>query len=259
MKKLIRQNISLLMAIVTFTLTVVAMVNIFYAWFTDNSKVKATAVSVISEGDTVIIRDLMEVNRYLDDTLISDKWYHSDEVGQYYEWDAEKSEFILDKGEKIPLSVANVLPNEYIDITMWYMTRETSGDAYSIGIANMDDSQGIFTEVIGDEFYNHTALGVFRIGEVTEDENGVRTVDDDAWYWLAKYNGDTLPDTKYEQLVFKRGTFSTEVTEIIGDEEYYKTTFRIEMNLSQYAVLHYTTTNALSEKIVEIRSFRLFV
>lgn len=260
MKRMIKHNISLILSIVTFAAAVVVMFSSIYAWFTTNAKVDSHAVVITTSSDDVIIRDLMEVNRYLNDTKVSDKWYHSDEAGVYYEWNPDESEYVLDEnGDLIPLSVANVLPNEYIDITMWYMTVSENSGTYSIAVANMDDSKGIFKETIDGEEYNHTALGVFRVGEVMEDSEGNRSVDDSSWHWLATYNGDKLADTKYDSIIFKQGDFALETPEVIGEETYYKTTFRIEMNLTQYGVLHYTTTNALSEKIVEIKSFRLFV
>ncbi len=252
---MIKRYYKLGLSVLSLILTTGLLVMVLYGWYVTNEKASVDGIRATSSSGSVEIRDKMSVKRYLNNELVSEKEYHADTNSVYYEWDVTNSEFILNDGNKVPLGVASMFPYEYIDITMWYRSTYSGLSTYSIGITNMDDSEGTFTETINDVNYTHTALGVFRIGEVTLDSNNKEVVNN--WYWLADYNGDTLEDTKYDVVTFKTGNFSNESSETIDGITYYKTTFRIQMNLTNYYVLKKTSTNMLSEKKVKIKEIRV--
>ena len=255
MKQMIMKFKGLTLSIISLFVTVFLLIFAIFSWYVSNETVTVDGVRATSSSGGVEIRDKMTVKRYLNNALVSNKEYHADTNSIYYEWDVTNSKFVLDDGNKVPLGVASMFPNEYIDITMWYRATYSNVSTYSIGITNMDDSEGTFIETIDDEEYTHTALGVFRVGEVTLDSNDEEVVNN--WYWLADYNGDEEEDTKYDVVTFKNGNFSTEDSETIDGITYYKTTFRIQMKLDNYYTLSKTSTNMLSEKKVKIREIRV--
>ncbi len=240
-------------------ITILLVVIIGMAWYISNKEVTANGITATTSSDNVQIREIMEVKRYMQGEQVSDKFYHADGNKIYYEWDLENEAYILDSNnQKIPMQILSVFPNEYVDITMWYrQTGQALSGGYTIGLSDFDDSEGIFTETIEGVDYSHSSLGVFRVREVTLDEDNKQVINN--WSWLATYNDDTIADTKYNKVVFKNGDFDTETPVTIGEVEYYTTTFRIEMNLTQYNELTYTSTNMLSEKCVVINKIELIV
>lgn len=243
-------------SITCLIITILFLVLTMFSWYVSNKQVSANGIRATTSTNEISIREIMVVKRYLNNQLVSTKEYHADDNRTYYEWDTENNQFKLSDGNKIPLGVASMFPNEYIDITMWYKSYIDGATTYKIGLTDIDDSNGLFTETVNGVEYTHTALGVFRVGEVTLDEDDKEVVSE--WQWLADYNGDTEEDTKYSIVYFKSGDFSdTDDVETINNVEYHKATFRIQMNLTNYYNLTYTSTNMLSEKKVKIKEIRV--
>ena len=237
----------------------VSVISGIFAWFTVNQSTKSDNVTVDTNDENVHFRNLIEITRYYNSSIVSDTWYHCEDGDtNYYEYSLSTGYVYDDDSNLIPMTISSILPNEYIDITLWYYPDdECKNNTYNLCLVDLDDLNGKFelTDSQTSTSYSHSALGVFRVGEVDTDTH---LVDDSNWKWLCTYNGNYLDDTTYSSVSFKSGSFSTESTTTIDNVSYYSTTFRIELNLTQYYdVLTKATTNALSELYVKIGGIRL--
>jgi len=240
-------------------LTVISIITATFAWFASNSIDYGRGININTNEANVNFRDLIEIKRYFDNStdVTSDKWYHRYIDSFYYEYDIDTNSYVIDDdGNKISMDILSLYPNEYVDVQMWYkVTEDIKNKPYTITLTNFDDSNGIFTETVDNVTYSHSALGVFRVGEVSLDESNNKVVN--SWSWLATYNGDTQEDTKPLSVIVKNGDFSNEETVTIDNEEYYTATFRLQLSFLQYDILKYTATNVLSNKSIYINTINL--
>lgn len=250
-----------LSSFVMLALTLISLIAGVFAWFTINSNTNGSGISVDSNNDNVHFRDRIQIKRYYGTNLVNERWFYTDsstDQKRYYEYDFSTESYVLDSNnQRIDMNITSIFPNEYIDVTMWYYTDTNEATTYNLCLTDFDDTFGQFSETNNNQTYTHSALGVFRVGEVYEEE-GQYLVDDNDWSYLCKYNGDYLEDTKYNSVSVKRGNFSTESTTLIGNINYYKATFRIQLKFDQYyQYLPNSSTNALSEKSILIGTIRL--
>ena len=254
MRKEIR---NLILSLGMLVLALVSVIASIFAWFTSNQQADASNISVDSSNENLYLRVLIEIKSSYKGVLQSDTFYKRlDGTDYFYEYDLTGNQYILDSSNnKISMDFTSLYPNEYVDITLWYrIDSELIDKDYKIILTDFDDSNGKFSIKNNEtgESFQHSALGIFGVGEVVDGTSPA------TYNYLLDYNGDYESDTVYREVPVKRGKFSDETTEHIGNFDYYKTTFRILLDLTNYSSkLPHSSTNALSELYVIIGKIRI--
>ncbi|MBQ9449458.1 MAG: hypothetical protein IJU60_06270 [Acholeplasmatales bacterium] len=250
MKAFLKKYKDVIVSSILFVITLASGITALFAWYINNQRTSASGLNVSSDNANIEIREIINIKRYMAGNMFSEKNYHRFTDGYYYEYDMTNSSYVLDNGNKVAMNIYSIYPTEHIDITMWFRKNgEISTDDYSLYLTDFDDTNGKFYNYDNNNVaYEHSIKGVFRTGEVKEEMS---------YNWLGGYNGDYLSDTSYDRVLIKAGKFSTDQTDTFNSTLYYRTTFRIELNLEQYYAKLNAITNALSEKSLIIGKIRL--
>lgn len=290
MKKLyhfVRRYGTILKNITLLLLSSFLLVFVVYGWYTSNKEVGMGGIVAISNNQNVIFKDVVHVKRLLNDKVISEVDYKSDNLKNFYLYDSATNSYVLENGNKIPFSLKGIFPNETIDITVGFKSDDSGFTAYSLYFANFGDDleSSEFKITVSGISYEHSVRGVFRVGQfeyvkttdtIFDSETDYYTKKDGIfslaavtpgeaisedyytrgiydWEWLATYNGSTVSDTLKPMVCVSDGSFES----LEKKGEYYLTTFRLELNLEQYQTLENTSSNLLSEKTISIGAIRI--
>jgi hypothetical protein len=242
---------NLIISCIMLAIAFISVISSIFAWFVANDDSNASNIRVDTSNENLHLRDLIEIKRFYKGVLQSDYFFkRENNTDYYYRYDTTNNQFVLDEeNKKIGMDVTSIYPNEYVDVTIWYnIDQELVDKDYKIILTNFDDSNGKFNikNAETNELFEHSALGIFKVGEVIDNTFSNAS-------YLLDYNGDYLSDTVYNEVSVKRSNFSRENTEMISSINYYKTTFRIQLDLTNYnEKLPHASTNALSELYVII-------
>ena len=295
--KMLEIGFMLTAALIGVTATFVIWIT--YGWFVTNDKSSVNGVEITSNGDTVHLRDYIKITRTLSKNVTT-TWYKRDSSSEskdksYYKinllTDSDKKfEYAYEEttnengttsNNKIPMTLANIFPNETVDVTLWYYPDETlKNSSYNLYLANLkdhnndgttdEDNFGRFSVYKSSpaKITYHSAFGVFKAGELvqTSKDDGTSSLDfgSDSTY-LATYKGTHVDDETFDSIKIKTGSFVNETPSTIDKlddsekDSYYETTFRIKLDLTQFNNVFNgdISTNKLSEKYVEIGAIRI--
>jgi hypothetical protein len=250
-----KTNFKLIANIFLLLLALVSIISCVFAWFMSNTNVDASGIKVESTYSNVYFYDEIKIVRHFAGKNIESSYLKNGDY--YYEYDKNNNSFVRVNGELVPMMLTAIYPNETIEVTVWYRAdKNLDGKNYQIILTDFDDTDGIFRVNYNDNYYEHSALGVFKATK----SKFANITEETEWDWLLDYNGDELADTKKNRVVVASGVFNEDSAVTIDDSayKYYESTFCIECNFEQYKEkIEHAQTNALSELMVSIGAIRI--
>jgi hypothetical protein len=254
MKKVItRINPSLISSLVMLIIigTLLISISISFAWFSENKQAKATGMTISATDERVEFGPSVTIKRFIGDHVIEELEFRVPDddphSSQYYLWDSVSNAFVLENGERIPITIAGLLPGETVDLTFSYICTD-SLEGRSLAI--------YFDRIIADTFNemdgastSHSVLGVYKISE-NQDDAGFSTPE-----WVVTSVSGTEDTTPTRVDIIDSTTWSTAD---VAAGIYKTVTVRLEFDLEQYTKL-LTATNQLSEKGFSIGALRIEV
>ena len=253
MKKIIaRINPNLISSFVMLIITGTLLISISLAWFSKNDRVNATGMTISATDERVEFGSSVTVKRFIDDYVIEELEFRvpddEPDSSQYYLWDNTGGAFALDDvGEKIPISIAGLLPGETVDLTFSYICTD-SLEGRSLAIYFDRIVADTFSEMDGAST-SHSVLGVYKI---SADQGGTGFSDPEWVVTSVSGTEDTSP-TRID--IIDSTTWSTAD---VAAGAYKTVTVRLDFDLGQYTKL-LTATNQLSEKGFSIGALRIEV
>ena len=253
MKKVIAHiNYSLISSFVMLIIIGALLISISLAWFSENDRVNATGMTISATDGRVEFGSSVTVKRFIDDYVIEELEFRvpddEPDSSQYYLWDSTGGAFALDDvGEKIPISIAGLLPGETVDLTFSYICTD-SLEGRSLAIYFDRIVADTFSEMDGAST-SHSVLGVYKISANQDD------VEFSAPEWVVTSVSGTEDTSPTRIDIIDSTTWSTED---VAAGAYKTVTVRLDFDLEQYTKL-LTATNQLSEKGFSIGALRIEV
>ena len=252
MKKVIAHiNPQLISSFVMLVIIGSLLISIAFAWFSENDRTAANGMTVSVNDRRVEFGSSVTVKRFIDDYVIEELEFRVSDAGQYssqyYLWDSAGDTFALENGERIPITMAGLLPGETVDLTFSYIcTDSLEGSSLAI----------YFDRIIADTFVemdgastSHSVLGVYKISA----DHGGAGFSTPEWVVTSVSGTEDSSPTRVD--IIDNTTWSTADVEA----GVYKTvTVRLDFDLEQYTNL-LTATNQLSEKVFSIGAIRIEV
>ena len=253
------QKIRLKLNILTLFVTCFLLVISLFGWYVSNKEVRATGLTAItSNEDTVDILDEVIAKRYcLNDDTITDTYK---KIGknlvlqkeEIYTASTGKTETITEFQQEEYFRVKEMLPGEYVDITLGYKMDKDNND-YKI---HLRDITGDTFKVDG---YNHYVTGVFKYKSLSlKDKAGNDVTDftpDSDYTWFSSYTINQHDSAVLEQVLVEHTWKNT------YEELYF--TFSIIEDFSQYykliAQAENSYGNLLSQKNFNIGEIFIYV
>lgn len=253
MKKVIAHiNLNLISSFVMLIITGALLLSISLAWFSENDRVNATGMTISATDERVEFGSSVTVKRFIDDCVIEELEFRvpDDEPdgSQYYLWDSVGGAFALDDvGEKIPISIAGLLPGETVDLTFSYICTD-SLEGRSLAIYFDRIVADTFSEMDGAST-SHSVLGVYKISA----DQGDTGFSDPEWVVTSVSGTEDTPPTRVD-IIYNTTWSAADV----AAGAYKTVTVRLDFDLEQYTKL-LTATNQLSEKEFSIGALRIEV
>ena len=253
MKKIIaRINPNLISSFVMLIITGTLLISISLAWFSENDRVNSTGMTISATDERVEFGSSVTVKRFIDDYVIEELEFRvpddEPDSSQYYLWDSESDAFKLDDGgERIPISIAGLLPGETVDLTFSYICTD-SLEGRSLAIYFDRIVADTFSE-IDSAFTSHSMLGVYKI---SADQGGTGFSTPEWMVTSVSGTEDTSP-TRVD--IIDNTTWSAAD---VAAGVHKTVTVRLDFDLEQYTTL-LTATNQLSEKFFSIGAIRIEV
>lgn len=246
-----RINPNLISSFVMLVITGTFLISISFAWFSENNRVKAGGMTISATDERVEFGQSVTVKRFIDDYVIEEREFRvpddDPKSSQYYLWDSVGGAFVLEDGERIPITIEGLLPGETVDLTFSYICTD-SLEGRSLGI--------YFDRIVADTFIemdgastSHSVLGVYKI---SADQGGTGF---SAPEWVVT-NVSGTEDTSPSRVDIIDSTIWSATD--VEAKEYKTVTVRLEFDLEQYTKL-LTATNQLSEKGFSIGALRIEV
>ena len=252
MKKVIsRINPHLISSFVMLVIIGALLITTAFAWFADNDRVVAQGMSISANDARIEFGSSVTVKRFIDDFVIEELEFRVSDDGpyssQYYLWDSAGDTYALENGERIPITMAGLLPGETVDLTFSYICSD-SLEGSSLAI--------YFDRIIADTFIemdgastSHSVLGVYKI---SADQSGAGFSTPE---WVVTSVSGTEDTTPTRVDIIDNTTWSTAD---VAAGVYKTVTVRLDFDLEQYTNL-LTATNQLSEKGFSIGAIRIEV
>ena len=228
-----RQKFNLVINFAFLSVTVLLFVITLFGWYISNREVSASGIGArTSDEKEIVLLDTVTAIRYnLSGDVITDTYSRVNEFDLYLtkrdSLDHETGTHTIEThqvSDQIPFLIYELLPGEYVDITVGYKIKTGhNGSSYKISLN--DISGGAFTV---DEI-THYASGAFKYASVSlKDKTGtdVVTYDDIEYSWFHSYSisaTDVLPS---------KVTILEHTWQDSYEELYYK--FRIYEDFTQY-------------------------
>lgn len=252
MKKVIAHiNQNLISSFVMLIITGALLISISLAWFSENDRVNATGMTISATDERVEFGSSVTIKRFIDDYVIEDLEFRvpddEPDSSQYYLWDSVGGAFVLENEERIPISIAGLLPGETVDLTFSYICTD-SLEGRSLAIYFDRIVADTFSEMDGAST-SHSVLGVYKI---SADQGGTGFSDPEWVVTSVSGTEDTSP-TRID--IIDSTTWSTAD---VAAGAYKTVTVRLGFDLEQYTKL-LTATNQLSEKGFSIGALRIEV
>ena len=227
------------------------LVSTTLAWFSYNKHTNAKGMTVSANDGRVEFGPSVTVKRFIGDYVIEELEFRApaDEPhsSHYYLWDSAGDAFVLDNGDRIPITISGLLPGETVDLTFSYIcTDSLEGSSLAI----------YFDRIIADTFVemddastSHSVLGVYKISA----DLGGAGFSTPEWVVTSVSGTEDSSPTRVD--IIDNTTWSKADVEA----GVYKTvTVRLDFDLEQYTNL-LTATNQLSEKVFSIGAIRIEV
>lgn len=252
MKKIIaRINPNLISSFVMLIIIGALLISTAFAWFSENSRVNAKGMTISANDERVEFGQSVTLKRFIDDYVIEELEFRVPDDDphstQYYLWDSEGGAFVLENGERIPITIAGLLPGETVDLTFSYICSD-SLEGRTLAICFDNIVADTFVEMDGAST-SHSVLGVYKI---SADQGGAGFSTPEWVVTSATGIEDTTP-TRVD--IIDNATWSS--ADVVAGT--YKTvTVRLDFDLEQYTNL-LTATNQLSEKGFSIGAIRIEV
>lgn len=252
MKKVIAHiNPSLISSLVMLIIIGALLISITFAWFSENMRTNATGMTISATDERVEFGPSITVKRFIDDYVIEELEFRvSDDdphSSQYYLWDNVGSTFVVENGERVPITIAGLLPGETVDLTFSYICTD-SLEGRSLAI--------YFDRIVADTFSemdsastSHSVLGVYKIS-ADQGGTGFSTPE-----WVVTSVSGTEDTSPSRVDIIDNTTWSAAD---VAAGVHKTVTVRLDFNLEQYTKL-LTATNQLSEKVFSIGAIRIEV
>ena len=244
-------NPNLISSLVMLIITGALLISITFAWFADNKRIDAKGMTISANDGRVDFGPSVTVKRFIDDCVIEELEFRvsddESDSSRYFLWDSEGDDFLLKNGERIPITMAGLLPGETVDLTFSYICND-SLEGRSLAI--------YFDRVIADTFIemddastSHSVLVVYKISTDLDGE-GFSTPE-----WVVTSVSGAEDTTPARIDIVDNTTWSTAD---VAAGVYKSVTVRLDFDLEQYTNL-LTATNQLSEKGFSIGAIRIEV
>jgi hypothetical protein len=236
-----------------FTLIIIGtlLISVSFAWYSNNKRVHSNDMSISSTDERVDFGRSVTVKRFIDDYVIEELEFRTPEdepnSPHYYLWDSAGGSFVLEDGERIPITMAGLLPGETVDLTFSYICSD-SLEGRSLAIYFDSIVADTFTEM-DNASTSHSVLGVYKISADLDGEGF------SAPKWVVTSVSGT-EDTNPTRVDIIENTVWSAADVAAG--VYRTVTVRLEFDLEQYTKL-LTATNQLSEKGFSIGAVRIEV
>lgn len=252
MKKVITHiNPHLISSFVMLIIIGTLLISITFAWFSENKRANATGMTISATDERVEFGPSVIVKRFIDDYVIEELEFRVPDddphSSQYYLWDSVGRAFVLENGERVPITIAGLLPGETVDLTFSYICTD-SLEGRSLAI--------YFDRIVADTFSeidsastSHSVLGVYKIS-ADQGGTGFSTPE-----WMVTSVSGTKDTSPTRVDIIDNTTWSAAD---VAAGVHKTVTVRLDFNLEQYTKL-LTATNQLSEKFFSIGAIRIEV
>jgi len=228
---------NLISSLVSATLCALLLVFVIFAWYTANDTVKAEGITgMTASSDCIHYKDEVKAFRHNLDGSTVDNTYMKQSDGslklvKQVTFDPKTGGLttITSFASDIYFSITDLLPGEYVDITLGYFMDEEC-DGYNYNLKLKDITADSFEVMFNDVDYTHYVTGAFKHKSLSlVDEEGNTPTDftpstDFTWFSTYQINKD---DEKIEEVKMLNHKWLNSYESL-----YY--TFRISEDFSQY-------------------------